>query len=322
MNKAIKIIWLLGLLLWSSLNHAQMLSQSEFIQELVARHDFNPTHLAQWLAKAKVRPSILKAISRPGEAKPWYQYRPIFVNPPRIRAGVQFWQKHAKTLAQANAIYGVPAEIIVAIIGVETFYGQEMGNFRVIDALTTLAFHYPPRAPFFREELTNFFLLCREEGLNPLTPKGSYAGAMGLGQFMPSSFRKYAVDLDHNGKRNIWNNVTDVIGSIANYLKQHGWKANQPVITATQVHPEAVNRPLALELRPLEQLEQAGLLFYGERPKNAQGMLIDLETEQGTAYWLGFQNFYVITRYNRSKHYAMAVYQLAQEIATHYAKSP
>ena len=309
--------------LFHSLVYAQVLSSEQFIDNMVTRHNFNRANLIKLLAKAKVRPSILKAIARPGEAKPWYQYRPLFVNEKRIRQGVQFWKAHAKTLERAQATYGVPAEIIIAIIGVETLYGQEMGNFRVIDALTTLSFHYPPRADFFRDELENFFLLCREEQLNPLNPKGSYAGAMGIGQFMPSSFRQYAVDFDRDGQRNIWSSVQDAVGSVANYLSAYGWEAGQPVIKATQVQPEAVSKLLALEFKPypFEELEQQGLLFHGEKPKNNKGMLVDLETEQGTAFWIGFQNFYVITRYNRSKRYAMAVYQLAQEIARNYVKT-
>lgn len=317
------IILLMSSVLCGSLAYAQMLSQEQFIDEMVIRHDFDRNSLIKLLAKAKVRPNILKAIARPGEAKPWYQYRPLFVNEKRIHQGVEFWKNHAETLARVQSTYGVPAEIIVAIIGIETIYGKEVGNFRVIDALTTLSFHYPPRAHFFRDELENFFLLCREEKLNPLNPKGSYAGAMGIGQFMPSSFRQYAIDFDKDGQRNIWSNAQDVIGSIANYLNSYGWEVSQPVITATQVRPEAVNKLLALEFKPypLEQLEQQGLLFHGDKPKNSKGMLVDLETEQGTAFWIGFQNFYVITRYNRSKHYAMAVYQLAQEIAKNYVKT-
>ncbi|RKZ80818.1 MAG: lytic murein transglycosylase B [Candidatus Parabeggiatoa sp. nov. 1] len=302
-----------------------MISQETFIDDMVIRHGFDKFDLTQLLDKAKVEKSILKAISRPpSKAKPWYEYRRIFINPKRIKKGGKFWQNNAEAIKRAERLYGVPAEIIVAIIGVETLYGQYKGNHHVLDALTTLAFNYPRRADFFREELEHYLLLTREEGLNPLELKGSYAGAMGIGQFMPSSFRRYAVDFDGDGIRDIWTNNTDAIGSVANYFHQHRWQTGQPVIKAAQVRPNAVETLLALDFNPqytLQQLKEKGLLYYGDEPNNMDCMFVDLETENGTTYWVGFQNYYVITRYNRSKRYAMAVYQLAQEIAIYAQKN-
>lgn len=317
-----KIVWLIGLCCWSAFTVAETVSLKSFINEMVTKHQFDKKALTQLLNKAKVRKSILRAMKRPSEHKPWYQYRAIFLTDKRIQGGVQFWHQYAQQLEKAEEHYGVPAEIIVAIIGVETIYGSYTGNYRVIDALTTLSFHYPKRADFFREELEHFLLLTREEDIAPLTLKGSYAGAMGIGQFMPSSYRTYAIDFNHDGQRNLWSDVEDVIGSVAHYLKQHEWQPGEPIILPTQVREHAVEELLALEFKPqytLQQLKQKGLLFQGDQPNDQLGMLIDLETKQGRAYWVGFKNFYVITRYNRSKRYAMAVYQLAQEIARQYA---
>ena len=317
-----RAILLTGLLFCSFSVTATIINQETFINDMVIWHGFDRAYLTQLLDKAKLKKSILKIMSRPpGKRRPWYKYRRIFINTRRVLRGVEFWQQNAEALKRAEAIYGVPASIIVAIIGVETLYGQNKGKYPVLDALTTLAFNYPRRADFFREELEHYLLLTQAEGLNPLKQKGSYAGAMGIGQFMPSSFRRYAVDFDADGRRDIWTNNTDAIGSVANYFHHHGWQTGQPVIKATQVRPNAVGTLLALNFKPeytLRQLKQKGLLYHGDEPNNMDCMFIDLETEIGTAYWVGFQNYYVITRYNHSKRYAMAVYQLAQEIANHY----
>lgn len=328
MKKYRRIILLGGLLIFFSLPvAAQDVTLNEFIDEMVTRHHFDRAQIIDWFTQAKVRKNILKLMAPPrtGKATPWYRYRPRFVNKKRIEEGVEFWRQHAPTLARAQETYGVPAEIIIAIIGVETIYGQNMGDFRVLDALTTLAFHYPRRADYFRSELEHFLLLTREEGVDPLELRGSYAGAMGIGQFMPSSFRQYAVDFDGDGKRDIWNSMADAIGSVAHYFNRYGWQSGQPVMMATQVRPDAVDSLLGLEFTPrytLQQLKQQGLLFYADFiPDTTPGILIDLETEQGMAYWVGFNNFYVITRYNRSNRYAMSVYQLAQEIADLYGQT-
>ncbi|MEK7989568.1 MAG: lytic murein transglycosylase B [Thiotrichaceae bacterium] len=316
------------LLILLSISHfaiAETISLDSFINSMVKEHGFNKKKLQQLFKKVKKKNSILKVMKRPGEAKPWYEYRKIFLTPDRIKEGAAFWRRHAKTLARAEKTYGVPVEIIVSIIGVETFYGKQFGKFRVIDSLYTLGFYYPRRADFFRKELKEFLLLTREEKLNPLKPLGSYAGAAGYGQFMPSSYRNYAVDFDHDGVRNLWNDVEDSIGSIANYLrhysKSYGWKPNQPVIKATKVRSSAVSTLLGLEFKPqltVRQLKQKGLLFATNKYDNHLGLLIDLKTEQGTLYWVGFNNFYMITRYNKSNRYAMAVYQLAQAIKASY----
>ncbi len=326
MKRYARTILLSGLLLCSFGVTAEIVSIETFIDDMVARHNFNKFDLIDLLDQAKIKKSILKVMSRPRGKKPspWYKYRRIFLNAKRINGGVKFWQRNAKALKRAEATYGVPAEMIVAIIGVETLYGKIKGNFRVLDALTTLAFNYPRRADFFRQELEHYLLLTREEGLDPLAQKGSYAGAMGIGQFMPSSFRRFAVDFDGDGRRNIWTNNVDAIGSVANYFRSHKWQPGQPVIKPTQVRPDAVEGLLALEFKPqytLRRLTRGGLLYHGDEPNSTKAMFIDLETEIGTTYWVGFQNYYVITRYNRSKRYAMAVYQLAQEIANRYGQT-
>lgn len=203
---------------------------------MVTKHDFDKNVLSQTFAKVEVKDSILKAISRPAEkSKPWYDYRKIFITDKRINGGVKFWQQHAEALQAAEQKYGVPVEVIIAILGVETRYGGNVGGYRVVDALSTLAFRYPPRSPFFRSELEHFLLLTREEKMSLLDPVGSYAGAMGLGQFMPSSYREYAVDFDGDGKRDIWTNPVDAIGSIANYLKRHGWIAGESIVHQTEI---------------------------------------------------------------------------------------
>ena len=321
------ILILTGLVVCSSTIKAEIINQQEFIQNMVVEHGLDKFRLNYVLDQAKVKKNILKIMSRPSTGKkatPWYKYRRRFITKKRINDGVKYWQRNASALEQAQWYYGVPAEIIVAIIGVETLYGQNTGSFRVIDALSTLAFHYPRRADFFREELEHYLLLTNEESLDPLKQKGSYAGAMGIGQFMPSSFRRYAVDFDNDGRRDIWHNNVDAIGSVANYFNLHGWQNGEPVIIATQIRPNAVDTLLGLNFKPeysLRYLKRKGLLYHGDEPNSTKGMFIDLETEIGTVYWLGFQNYYVITRYNRSKRYAMAVYQLAQEIANRYAQT-
>ena len=284
-----------------------------FSQQMSTRYGFNAESLTATLAQAQRRDTILTTIAKPAEHKPWYVYRPIFMTAERIDAGVRFWTEHAAVLARAEQEYGVPASIIVAIIGVETFYGRNTGNFRVIEALGTLAFHYPPRATFFRSELENFFLLARDENLDALTPTGSYAGAMGLPQFMPSSFRNFAVDFDRDGHRDIWRNPDDAIGSVANYLKKHGWVARQAIVMP--VMPGTANAALAsdkLELkRTAAQFMAAGVRTFDPVDPELPAVLIAYESKEGAEYWLGFKNFYAITRYNRSPKYALAVAQLA-----------
>lgn len=287
-----------------------------FSAEMQTKHGFNAEALGQTLARVERRDLILATIAKPAEHKPWHVYRPIFLTAERINAGATFWATNAATLAAAEKTYGVPASIIVAIIGVETFYGRNTGNFGVLEALGTLAFHYPPRAPFFRSELENFLLLARDENLDALVPKGSYAGAMGLPQFMPSSFRAYAVDFDGDGHRDIWRNPADAIGSAGNYLARHGWVRGAPIAVPVLGNPG--NQALASEKvdlqRTVAQYRAQGVRAVEPVDEQLMAVLLAYENRDGAEYWLGFKNFYAITRYNRSPKYALAVTQLADAI--------
>lgn len=295
-----------------------------FIDKMVTEHGFEQAELEQVFADVEVKDSILKAISRPAEkSKPWHEYRDIFLTASRIDGGVEFWEQHKEALSQAEQTYGVPAEYIVAILGVETRYGGNVGGFRVIDALSTLAFRYPPRSPFFTSELEHFLILTREEQMSLLKPVGSYAGAMGLGQFMPSSYRAYAVDFDKDGQRDIWTNPTDAIGSIANYLAVHGWQPGESVVHRTQLNNSLPEDITGKDLKPAfsrEQLAVAGFSLDQLPAGKDKLSVIALTQTDGEEYWLGRQNFYAITRYNHSRMYAMAVYQLAQAIRQQFGE--
>jgi len=269
------------------------------------------------LARAEYKQAIIDAITRPAEAKPWSAYRPIFLTPNRIRDGRAFLAQHKAALSRVEQETGVPAEVIVAIIGVETNFGRNGGSYRVLDALYTLGVHYPPRQTFFRSELSQLFKLAQEEKLDLLNLKGSYAGAMGWGQFMPSSYRNYARDGDGDGRRDLFNSLPDVFASIANYFVAHGWKAGEPVVVPAVRDADAEDfRPPSLEPKlPLAELGNRGY-----RPRYALGhdlgaTLLSLDGQAGPEYWIGFNNFYVISRYNRSALYSLAVFQLAEEIA-------
>jgi len=289
-----------------------------FIREMAARHGFNTARLQAVFNRAYAQPSIIAAMSRPAEAKPWSAYRPIFINPKRIQGGAAFWRANETALARAERVYGVPPEIVVAIIGVETQYGGNMGKYRVLEALSTLAFNYPRRADYFRKELENFLLLTRAEGIDPLAPRGSYAGAMGYGQFMPSSFRSFAVDFDGDGHRDLWRNPRDAIGSVANYFNKHGWRSGEPVAAPARVsgaaYPDLVSRKLSQPKYSVVSLRARGVIPEASVRDAQAAMLLEFQGQDGPEYWLGFDNFYVITRYNHSQLYAMAVYQLGQEI--------
>ncbi len=291
----------------------------EFVAEMTRDYGFASEQLHELFAKAERKQAILDAISRPAErVKPWKEYRPIFLTDSRVAQGVDFWRENEAALTRAEAEYGVPAEIIVAIIGVETFYGRNTGSHRVIDALSTLGFDYPPRQPFFRQQLKEFLLLTREEQVDPLTLKGSYAGAMGLPQFMPSSFRAYAVDFDSDGHIDIWNNPTDAIGSAASYFKQHGWAAGEPVVARAKVSGERFEEGLTVGLESQKnagEMRALGWQFDKSVANETAVTAFRLEGADGDEYWLGLPNFYVITRYNRSVMYAMAVHQLSQQLA-------
>ena len=289
-----------------------------FIDDMVKRHGFDRAEITSWLGKAEKKQAILDAISKPAEqAKPWRDYRTIFLTPVRIENGVKFWKENQATLARAESTYGVPAEIIVAILGVETGYGKFTGGYFVLDALSTLAFDYPPRAPFFRQELENYFLLVREQHHSPMEFKGSYAGAMGYGQFMPSSYRKWAVDFDGDSFTDIWKNPVDAIGSVGNYFKEHGWKTGQPVVVAAHTDdPSQVEQLNAVKVPDVsvDKWRERGINPTSWLPPTTLAIAIQFDGANGLEYWLGLHNFYVITRYNRSPMYAMAVYQLSQEI--------
>lgn len=294
-----------------------------FVDRMVAEHGFDRKALEATLSEAKIEDRVLDAMSRPAErVLTWREYRPIFVNPQRIGKGVAFWRAHGKTISDIAERYRVPPEMLVAIIGVETLFGERTGSYRVIDSLSTLAFAYPPRAAFFSSELENFLLLSREEALDPLSPLGSYAGAMGAGQFIPSSYRAYAVDADGDGRRDLWQSWADVLGSVANYFDAHGWQHGEPVVEqATLGSRWSGSKPdnrLDFD-ETVGGLTRQGYVFESELPDESRAAVFALEGESGTEYWIGYRNFEVITRYNRSAMYALAAYQLGQAIATRYA---
>ncbi len=290
-----------------------------FIDEMAAKHGFDRDELTAIFEQVRMKQKIIDAITRPAEGKPWHEYRPIFVTKTRISEGVKFWNENEADLKRAEQTYGVPPEIIVAVIGVETRYGRHKGSWRVLDSLSTLAFAYPKRAKFFRSELEQYLLLTREESLDPLTIKGSYAGAMGKAQFISSSYRHYAVDFDGDGKRDLWHNTTDAIGSVANYFKRHKWQPGKPVGSYAMVGNDHVSHLLEAGIKPhttVKEFRQQGVTSLTPLPPEAPAALIAFEKKDGRSdYWLGLNNFYTITRYNHSPLYAMAVYQLGQAIS-------
>lgn len=294
-------------------------AQAELVREIAATTGKDPAALNALLDSAVVKQSILDAISRPAESKPWSAYRPIFMNPERIQEGIVFYRQHHALLEQIGAQYGVPPQYIVAIIGVETNYGANTGSYRVLDALATLAFHYPPRAEFFRSELKTLLELPANKLPGPIDQiYGSYAGAEGLGQFMPSSIRDFGVDADGDGHINLFASLPDAFASIANYFRAHGWQPGEPVAVQADPSATAASAPEyqnAVPSTPLEQFTAAGYAPTAEVDPSRPANLLTLDGADGPEYWLTFGNFYVITRYNRSPMYAMAVTQLADAIA-------
>lgn len=300
---------------------ASYLSERDrFVNEMVAEQGFDRSELTALMAGARYQQSIVDAMNRPYEGKPWGQYRALFVTPERIAGGQRFLAEHQALLAQAESAYGVPAEIITAIIGIETNYGGTLGSHRVLDALSTLGFAYPRRSAFFRKELKEFLLLAREEAVDPVTVLGSYAGAVGKPQFIPSSYRAYAVDFDGDGQRNLWDSDADVIGSVGAYLARHGWQRGQPIASAAT---------LTVPLKPgvdvggkrpvvpgftVSQLEAAGVKPVETLDPSARAALIELDGN-GPEYWITLENFYAITRYNHSNLYALAALELSRAIA-------
>lgn len=300
-------------------------AEQEFIQHMLERHQIPRAETEAILRAANKSQPILDAISRPWEARPWYEYYTIFLTDRRLQEGLAFWDEHADTLTRARRIYGVPEEITVAILGVETYYGGVMGRHRVLDALYTLGFHFPPRQTFFRSELAQFMLLVREENLPAEELMGSYAGAMGYGQFISSSYRHYAVDFDGDGQRDLFTNVVDAIGSIANYFARHHWRDAQPIAVPAWVSPHTdiaaltAGRGTALT-HTVEQLQEQGVHFITALPPESRARLFAFSEGDGNySYWVGFHNFYAITRYNHSPLYAMAVFQLAEQLRAHRA---
>ncbi len=288
-----------------------------FIERVVGEYGLDEQYVRSMLQDAEYQQSIIDAITRPAEAKPWHEYRPIFLGQERIDGGVEFWRANQPLIEQIVEQMGVPPEVIMAIVGVETRYGMITGSFRVLDALTTLGFYYPRRADFFARELGKYFQLAEEEQLELTEVRGSYAGAMGIGQFIPSSYRAYAVDFDQSGSRDLWQSLPDALGSVANYLKVHGWQPDAPIVLPVNAMPEDWDRELPIKPEhTLADLVEMGVAFDDQGlPADTAATIIELEAVDGPEYWIGLNNFYVITRYNRSPLYAMAVTQLSEAIA-------
>jgi membrane-bound lytic murein transglycosylase B len=283
-----------------------------FIDDMVARHQFKRDELVRAFDRAQHRPDIIEAISRPSTSRPWLEYRASFVNRQRVRMGLEFWHKYRKTLRRAEKTFGVPQEIVVALIGVETIYGRNAGNYRVLDALTTLAFDYPRRADFFRSELEHYLLLARDQEFDLLAIRGSYAGAMGVPQFMPSSYRKYAVDFNGNRTVDLLREDRDAIGSVENYLKGYGWIAGEGVTVRAEVSgvlPADLKTP-----RTLADWAALGVTTSAKLAQDQPMRLLEFTIGESKEYWLAQNNFEVITRYNNSDYYAMSVFQLAEEL--------
>jgi membrane-bound lytic murein transglycosylase B len=296
----------------------------QFINFMVKEQGFNRQQLSAIMDQVKIQPLIIESMNKPYEKKNWDVYKALFLTPQRLQAGLEFWQKNQQALARAEKKFGVPASIIVAIIGVETLYGKHQGNYRVLDALSTLAFNYPQRAPFFVKELKEFLLLCNEHGVSPTEYLGSYAGAIGKPQFMPSSYRFYAVDFTGNGKKDLINDDSDAIGSVANYFHKHGWKTfetvAQPAIISGNNHKQ-IQTNAKFANYPVKKLAAFGIksnTLIPNQPKRAG--LIELITQFGKEFWMGYPNFFVITRYNSSPQYALVVYLFSQQLQNQRAK--
>jgi membrane-bound lytic murein transglycosylase B len=300
---------------------AQRLSLSPdseaFIDEMASRHQFDRDALRALLSQVRIQTQVIAAMQSQSRPRPWFDYRPAFVNRPRITGGARFWQDNAAALERAQAQFGVPAELVVATIAAETLFGKMMGTHPVLDSLATLAFEFPRRAEFFRGELEQFLLLARELSIDPSQPRGSFAGAMGIPQFMPTSYRKYAVDFDGDGQIDLWRSAADAIGSVANYYRVFGWVSGGPVAVRVSAPAELAEAQVKLGIKPhttVGALAALGFVPAAEVDPSLPAMVFPLITREGTEYWLGFDNFFVITRYNRAVHYAMAVHELSREI--------
>ena len=288
-----------------------------FISKMAKEHKFSAAEVKQIIAGATVSDRVLKAFATPAERKKWFEYRRIFITNSRIEGGIAFWKTHRTTLERAEREYGVPPEVIVAIVGVETLYGKRAGNIPVLDSLVTLGFRGKRRREFFRNELREFLLLSRDENIDLHTTVGSYAGAMGIPQFISSSYRAYAIDFDGDGQRDLLTNPQDAIGSVANYLSRHGWK--RLGIIAVPVKLSGAPPKQTKGLKPnltVDALRKSGVRVAAEIAGAEKGRLIELTTKSGKDYWVGFQNFYAISRYNPSTLYTMAVFELASAVRT------
>jgi len=289
-----------------------------FINEVTQRDGLKRRDVKRLLKEARPQPKIIDMMNRPIEkVSPWWEYREHFVNPERVGDGAQFWAEHRAALERVASAYQVPPEYLVAILGVETRYGRVTGHYRVLDALATLAFDYPPRHSYFEGELAQFMVLARENHLDPLTTTGSYAGAMGAPQFMPSAYRRYAVSAGNDQRRDLWSDWDDILASVANYLRENGWRPGEPVLAETRLDPAATFHVEPHNLEPNETVDTLGahgVKVELEVPPDTPALLILAEQPDGPAYRVGFHNFYVLTRYNTSARYAMAVHDLAQAI--------
>ena len=320
-----RIIFLLFLAFLSTgcatIPYVQRPDVQAFVDKMDTQHGFDRAKLCAIFSQTHPDPCIMKMMQKPAEQRPktmlWYQYRAIFLTPERAQAGARFWRQNAEALAAAEKCYGVPAQIIVAIVGVETQYGKHKGDFKVMNTLTNLAFDYPRRAKFFKNELEQYLLFTGEQHLNPLDLQGSYEGAMGLPQFMPSSCRTYGVDFSGGHHMDLVNNSADAIASIGNYFKTHGWQTGMPVAVRANVTSNNALHFVRKSLKPYWSMSY--LASYGITPQKQVGSenlstLMVFDVESGSQYWMGFKNFYVISRYNSSRYYAMAVYQLSEKI--------
>lgn len=294
-----------------------------FINTMVKTHGFNRQQLTTIMNDVQLQPQIIESMERPYEKKTWDVYKQLFLTPQRLQGGLLFWKNNQQTLAKAEKYYGVPANIIVAIIGVETLYGKNQGNYRVIDALSTLAFNYPKRAPFFSKELGEFLLLCREHHVPANQYMGSYAGAMGKPQFMPSSYRHFAADFAGKQRKDLMNDDKAVIASIANYFHKHGWQPNQGIVQPVKITGSGykrINTAYKQATYSVTQLKAAGVVPVTASINHpTKAGLVEFITQSGAEYWMAYPNFYVITRYNSSPQYALAVYLLAQQLKTQWA---
>ena len=319
-KKTLKLI-LLSLLSLTTHNSFAAIPESKtfnhFIDRMVNKHGFEEETLRKRFVAVEIQQPILDAIAKPAETKPWFEYREIFMTEARIAGGVQFWLENEAVLQSIEHKYKVPAEILIAIIGVESNYGEQLGKYRVIDALSTLAFAYPPRSKYFQKELESFLLLSRKEHMDPMKPVGSYAGAMGLPQFMPSSFHDFAVDFNHDHKRDIWKNNADALASIGNYFAKNHWQHGAAIAFPVKAKGDAFRQIMNPELKPdttVAELRNLQVDVPSQLAHTEKVKLMNFQQPNGEDLWIGLHNFYVITRYNHSPLYAMAVYQLSQAI--------